>query len=41
MYEILKQKYEKKFVTKDQLIRYVYLGKITKEQYQKIVKEKA
>ena len=40
MYEILKQRYERNFVRKDQLQRYVILGKITQEQYEQIVKEK-
>jgi uncharacterized XkdX family phage protein len=40
MYEILKQRYERNFVRKDQLQRYVTLGKITQEQYEQIVKEK-
>ena len=39
MYEALKQKYQKNFVTKEQLIRYVSPGKITKEQYERIVEE--
>jgi len=40
MYEILKQRYERNFVRKDQLQRYVTLGKITQQQYEQIVKEK-
>lgn len=40
MYEILKQRYQRNFVRKDQLQRYVTLGKITQEQYEQIVKEK-
>jgi len=40
MYEILKQRYERNFVRKDQLQRYVALGKITQQQYEQIVKEK-
>ncbi len=40
MYELLKQRYERNFVRKDQLQRYVTLGKITQEQYEQIVKEK-
>ncbi len=40
MFEILKQRYERNFVRKDQLQRYVTLGKITQEQYEQIVKEK-
>ncbi len=37
MFEILKQRYERNFVRKDQLQRYVTLGKITQEQYLDIV----
>ncbi len=37
MFELLKEKYQKNFVRKDQLLRYVMLGKITQEQYQKII----
>ena len=33
MFEILKKRYEKNFVRKDQLQRYVVLGKITQEEY--------
>ena len=40
MYEILKQRYQRNFVRKDQLQRYVTLGKITQQQYEQIVKEK-
>ena len=40
MYELLKQRYERNFVRKDQLQRYVTLGKITQQQYEQIVKEK-
>ena len=40
MFEILKQRYQRNFVRKDQLQRYVALGKITKEQYLDIVGEK-
>ena len=40
MFEILKQRYERNFVRKDQLQRYVTLGKITQEQYLNIVGEK-
>ena len=39
MYELLKQRYERNFVRKDQLQRYVTLGKITQEQYLDIVGE--
>ncbi len=37
MYEILKQRYQRNFVRKDQLLKYVALGKITKEEYQQII----
>ena len=40
MFKILKQRYERNFVRKDQLQRYVTLGKITQQQYEQIVKEK-
>ena len=40
MYEILKQRYERNFVRKDQLQRYVTLGKISQQQYLDIVGEK-
>ena len=40
MYELLKMRYERNFVRKDQLQRYVTLGKITQQQYEQIVKEK-
>lgn len=40
MYEILKQRYERNFVRKDQLQRYVALGKITQQQYQQIIENK-
>ena len=40
MYELLKTRYERNFVRKDQLQRYVTLGKITQQQYEQIVKEK-
>ena len=39
MYEILKQRYERNFVRKDQLQRYVALGKITQQEYLEIVGE--
>ena len=39
MYEILKERYKKNFVRKDQLLRYVALNKITQEQYQNIIEE--
>lgn len=37
MYEILKERYQMNFVRKDQLLKYVALGKITKEEYQQII----
>lgn len=40
MFEILKERYKKNFVRKDQLLRYVVLGKITQEQYQNIIEQK-
>lgn len=40
MFEILKARYERNFVRKDQLQRYVALGKITQEEYEKIIKGK-
>ena len=40
MFEILKQRYKKNFVRKDQLQRYVKLGRITQEQYLEIIEEK-
>lgn len=40
MFEILKERYKKNFVRKDQLLRYVALGKITQEQYQNIIEQK-
>ncbi|NDO45958.1 XkdX family protein [Clostridium sp. MD294] len=40
MFEILKQRYKKNFVRKDQLQKYVILGKITQEQYFDITGEK-
>jgi len=39
MFELLKMRYERNFVRKDQLQRYVALGKITQQQYEQIVKE--
>ena len=39
MFEILKQRYERNFVRKDQLQRYVALGKITQQQYQQIIEK--
>ena len=40
MYELLKQRYQKNFARKDQLQRYVILGKITQKQYLDIIGEK-
>lgn len=40
MFEILKKRYERNFVRKDQLQRYVELSKLTKEEYEKIVGKK-
>ena len=40
MFEILKMRYQRNFVRKDQLLRYVELGVITKEEYQEIVEDK-
>ena len=40
MFELLKTRYERNFVRKDQLLRYVALGKITEKEYQEIVGEK-
>ena len=40
MYEVLKIRYQRNFVTKEQLKRYVALNKITQEQYQNIIEEK-
>ena len=40
MFKILKQRYERNFVRKDQLQRYVTLGIITQQQYLDIVGEK-
>ena len=40
MFEILKKKYQKNFVRKDQLLKYVTLGVITKEEYTTIIEEK-
>ena len=39
MYAILKERCQRKFVTKEQLKRYVALNKITQEQYQNIIEE--
>ena len=39
MYEVLKKRYQRNFVTKEQLKRYVALNKITQEQYQNIIEE--
>ena len=40
MFELLKIRYQKNFVTKEQLLRYVNVGKITKEEYQQIIEQK-
>ena len=40
MFEILKQRDQRNFVRKDQLQRYVILGKITQKQYLDIIGEK-
>lgn len=37
MFEILKKKYQKHFIRKDQLEQYVQLGIITKEEMQEIL----
>lgn len=37
MYEQLKQRYLRGYLRKDQLVRYVALGKLTEEQYQQIL----
>lgn len=37
MYEILKKKYKLGYVRKDQLLRYLTLGKLTEEEYQDII----
>ena len=37
MFEILKKKYLKHFIRKDQLVRYVQLGVITEAQMQEIL----
>ncbi len=39
MYDTLKTRYEKNFVRKDQLQKYVEFGKITTEEYQEITGE--
>ncbi len=38
MYEILKKRYQRNFVTTEQLLKYVALGKITQQQYEQIIK---
>lgn len=40
MFEILKKRYERNFVTKQQLEKYKKLGKITQQQYEQIIKYK-
>ena len=37
MYEILKTIYQLGYVRKDQLLRYLALGKLTEEEYQDII----
>lgn len=37
MYEILKKKYKLGYVRKDQLLRYLTLGKLTEEEYLDII----
>ena len=37
MYEMLKKKYKLGYVRKDQLLRYLALGKLTEEEYQDII----
>lgn len=39
MFEVLKTRYEKNFVRKDQLQKYVAFGKITAEEYKQITGE--
>ena len=39
MFETLKKRYERNFVTKEQLQRYVKLGKITQQEYREIIRE--
>lgn len=40
MFEVLKKRYERNFVTKQQLEKYKKLGKITQQQYEQIIKDK-
>lgn len=40
MFETLKKRYEKNFVTKQQLEKYKELGKITQQQYEQIIQNK-
>ncbi|MEY8319679.1 XkdX family protein [Lachnospiraceae bacterium 46-61] len=40
MYEILKERYQRNFVTKEQLLKYVALEKITQQQYEQIIKNR-
>jgi len=39
MFDILKKRYQFHFVRKDQLLRYVALGKITEAEYAEIMSE--
>ena len=39
MFESLKERYEKNWCRKDQLVRYVQLGAITAEEYKQITGE--
>ena len=39
MFETLKERYEKGFIRKDQLTKYVKLGRITDKEYEEIVGE--
>ncbi|MEA5057146.1 MAG: XkdX family protein [Anaerotignum propionicum] len=39
MFEVLKMRYEKKFVRKDQLQKFVSFGSITAEEYKEITSE--
>ncbi len=41
MFEILKERYQRNFVRKDQLLRYVALGKITQQEYQQIIQNES
>ena len=39
MYETLLEKYRKRYIRKDQLQRFVALGLLSEEEYQRILKE--